>query len=144
MRITTQMAPAALLTWSRSAFPGVPGVPGIQVPLGQGGRHCHVQRWTSPHFCENTEFGPRPSDANPDGSWWWSQVIVRSRYHLISPSCCGLKKMPKTSFCEFKFRDPRWTKLVTPCCMASTPSWQKTELEPREPLRNELMKFWGI
>ena len=138
----------------------------------QGGRHCHVQRWASTHFCENTEFGLRPRqfcqemaeikkiresrDADPgvqnlDG---WLHVIVLSCYIVIScyiyislrfyavkrsqdlilwvkvPRFCLLKS-PSWRF--FPWSCPRWTKLVTPCCMASTPSWQKTELEPREP-----------
>ena len=46
------------------------------------------------------------------------------------PRFCLLKS-PSWRF--FPWSCPRWTKLVTPCCMASTPSWQKTELEPREP-----------
>lgn len=72
-------------------------------------------------------------------------------------------KDPKTSFCELKFlvfaclshhtflgevtqvwSCPRWTKLVTPCCMASTPSWQKTELEPREPRKRSKKILSGM
>ena len=92
-----------------------------------------------------------PGVQNLDG---WLHVIVLSCYIVIScyiyislrfyavkrsqdlilwvkvPRFCLLKS-PSWRF--FPWSCPRWTKLVTPCCMASTPSWQKTELEPREP-----------
>lgn len=138
----------------------------------QGGRHCHVQRWASTHFCENTEFGLRPRQfcqemaeiKNPwkpwCGSWgsesWWLvtcysfimlyryimlYIYITLRFYAVKrsqdlilwvkvPRFCLLKS-PSWRF--FPWSCPRWTKLVTPCCMASTPSWQKTELEPREP-----------
>ena len=140
-------------------------------PWSQGGRHCHVQRWASTHFCENTEFGLRPRQFSGQGM---AEIAVKAVMQIVGfgflmaayklelyfpkflwsfprPHSGRVKfpvfAAPKSPFflCEIPILwscDPRWTKLVTPCCMASTPSWQKTELEPREPLPSEVMKFW--